>query len=803
MSGIMSIPSKSGEFTVEVSDCSQEEITNNNKRNGGKKCVIFTTHVNKGFVDDEDNHNHNNHSAENAIEEYSRSKAKFALTWRELSYTVSSVKSMVMPCSTTTFKKKHVLMNMNGQIVAGTMTALMGPSGAGKTTLLNCISNKLQDNGLQGQVSFRTFANFNIDGIKEKEDIRIGFVPQQDHLFIQFSVKETLMFASKMNNAHLKGMRDHAKVVQDCLASLDLSHEADTMIWKLSGGQVKRTSIAVELISRPKILLLDEPTTGLDSDNSEKVVILLKNLTNIINNPPAIIATIHQPSSDVFMMFDQIYLLNRFGSNIYSGSPAAIMSYLESFDFERKEDVNPADYMIEVANAKYGSSKFKAMSETTRISTNKDIEHYSHSRENGGKITEIPISSVRQRQSSGFLRQLFLLFWRSLTADAFKSPITIAKIVLGLACGFLACNLSQEPIGPFDGCWSTMLNLAGVENMTIDDEKTALKDKFFDALSAEKDGMGSQNFDLIFYMSKMREAAMYMLTISMFHMFFYGMAGVLIYPFEFKIIQKEMTNNWYSVTAYYLARAICDSLLLFVCVTPMLIYSHYASLTPGGIMDKSFWITIFIVYMEASIWESRAQLFSIIFSKDIVVAIVFTIGLMFPNTFLSGLYIRVNDLKDFLVPVTRVSDMRYTFESLMLNVYGFGRCKGGKVVDGITNDILKDSSAVNILTNVWHTIPLNHNDGARMSRILNLTTEDYLDDVIDGIDNYLGDPPAPEEGLGYDPTFQSYQSSYMLSFFEFFESDFTYNLGYLMVVMLLTKLAVFVVLKIHSRVKRL
>ena len=349
-----------------------------------------------------------------------------------------------------------------------------------------------------------------------------------------------------------------------------------------------------------------------------------------------------------------------------------------------------------------------------------------------------------------------------------------------------------------------MINLTVADNMTIDEEKTALKELFFDALSAEKEGRDGTNFDLILYMSKMREAAMYMLTICMFHMFFYGMAGVLIYPFEFKIIQKEMTNNWYSVTAYYLARVICDAILLFFCVLPMLTYSHYASYTPGGVTAASFWIAILVVYMEASIWEARAQLFSIVFSKDIVVAIVFTVGLMFPNTFLSGLYIRVNDLKDFLQPVTVMSDMRYSFESLMLNVYGFDRCKGGKVVDGITNDILKDNSAVNIMTNVWHTVPLTHEDGAKISRFLNLTSEDYLDEVIDGISEYLGEAPTvKEEGLGYDPTFQSYQSSYMLSFFDFFESDFAHNLWYLFWVMIVTKIAVFVVLKIHARVKRL
>src|SRR6185437_15115300 len=98
----------------------------------------------------------------------------------------------------------------------------------------------------------------------DSKNCRISFVPQFEHFFKQFSVRETLLFASKMNNLNQHGFR-----VEKTLQSLDLMLVADNLLSQLSGGQMKRVSLGVELISRPSVLILDEPTSGLDSDNSE------------------------------------------------------------------------------------------------------------------------------------------------------------------------------------------------------------------------------------------------------------------------------------------------------------------------------------------------------------------------------------------------------------------------------------------------------------------------------------------------------------------------------------------------------
>src|SRR5207253_891860 len=103
----------------------------------------------------------------------------------------------------------------------------------------------------------------------QANSFRIGYVPQNDTLFLDFTAKETFLFASKMINGHLT-KEQHSEAVAAVLTKLDLTEQENTPIKKLSGGQVKRASIGVELMGFPQVLVLDEPTSGLDSDTSER-----------------------------------------------------------------------------------------------------------------------------------------------------------------------------------------------------------------------------------------------------------------------------------------------------------------------------------------------------------------------------------------------------------------------------------------------------------------------------------------------------------------------------------------------------
>ena len=136
------------------------------------------------------------------------------------------------------------------------------------------------------------------------------------------------------------------------LNELGLTHCATTKIGNnlirgISGGERKRTSIGVELITNPSMVFLDEPTTGLDSKTAENVVSLLVKLAQ--KGGRTVVSTIHQPSSQIFGLFDELILLVR-GNIIYQGKSNMAVNYFSSIGYECPKLTNPADYFMKIMN---------------------------------------------------------------------------------------------------------------------------------------------------------------------------------------------------------------------------------------------------------------------------------------------------------------------------------------------------------------------------------------------------------------------------------------------------------------------
>lgn len=213
---------------------------------------------------------------------------------------------------------------------SGELLAIMGGSGTGKTTLLSLLNGSIKPQ--QGTI---TINGHDISEPATKD--LIGFVPQDDLLIEELTVYQNLWFTARLC---FEGMseKDLDHRVMKTLKDLGLDAikhlKVGSAINKyISGGQRKRLNIALELIREPSVLFLDEPTSGLSSADTEKVINLLKEQTF---KGKLIIVNIHQPSSDVYKLFDRLWLLDRGGYPVFDGNPIDAITYF-------KEAANYAD----------------------------------------------------------------------------------------------------------------------------------------------------------------------------------------------------------------------------------------------------------------------------------------------------------------------------------------------------------------------------------------------------------------------------------------------------------------------------
>jgi ABC-type multidrug transport system ATPase subunit len=208
----------------------------------------------------------------------------------------------------------------------GKLVGIMGGSGSGKSTLLNVLNGTYKASS--GEVLINGF-----DVNKDKSEIEgvIGHVSQDDLLIEDLTVFQNLYYNAQLSFGGMQKSLIMKKVI-NMLKSLGLYDIKDMKVGsplnkKISGGQRKRLNIALELIREPSILFLDEPTSGLSSRDSENILDLLKEITL---RGKLIFVVIHQPSSDIFKMFDRLIILDQGGYVAYNGDPVDSLVYFKS-----------------------------------------------------------------------------------------------------------------------------------------------------------------------------------------------------------------------------------------------------------------------------------------------------------------------------------------------------------------------------------------------------------------------------------------------------------------------------------------
>jgi ABC-type multidrug transport system ATPase subunit len=209
---------------------------------------------------------------------------------------------------------------------SGQMIGVMGASGAGKSTLLNILNGSIAP----------TDGSIRINGVdihRQKKEVEglIGHISQDDLLMEELTVFQNLYFNAKLCFRD-KTEDDLKQMVMKTLQDLGLAEICDLKVGsplnkKISGGQRKRLNIALELIREPAVLFVDEPTSGLSSRDSETTMDLLKELAL---KGKLVVVVIHQPSSDIYKMFDKLLVLDTGGFAVYYGNPVEAIGYFKS-----------------------------------------------------------------------------------------------------------------------------------------------------------------------------------------------------------------------------------------------------------------------------------------------------------------------------------------------------------------------------------------------------------------------------------------------------------------------------------------
>ena len=209
---------------------------------------------------------------------------------------------------------------------SGRLVGIMGGSGTGKSTLMNILNGKLQLDGGRLHINGFSLEQATAEGV-------IGYVPQDDLLFEELTVYQNLYFNAKTCFSDFsEDLID--RTVNDILEDLDLEDiknlkVGDPLNKTISGGQRKRLNIALELMREPSILFVDEPTSGLSSMDSEKMMLLLKDLAR---KGKLVVAIIHQPSSEIFKLFDTLWIMDKGGYPIYNGNPIDAVVYFKTMN---------------------------------------------------------------------------------------------------------------------------------------------------------------------------------------------------------------------------------------------------------------------------------------------------------------------------------------------------------------------------------------------------------------------------------------------------------------------------------------
>ncbi|XP_012480072.1 pleiotropic drug resistance protein 3 [Gossypium raimondii] len=347
-------------------------------------------------------------------------------------------------------KKLHLLQDISGAFRPGVLTALMGASGAGKTTLMDVLSGRKTGGYTEGDIRVGGYPK-----VQETYARVSGYCEQTDVHSPQITVKESVIFSAWLRLPAEIPRQKRLEFVSEVLQMIELDEIQNALVGVpsvsgISAEQRKRLTIAVELVSNPSIIFMDEPTSCLDARAAAVVMRVVK---NIVNTRRTIVCTIHQPSIDIFEAFDEIILMKRGGQIIYSGelgqNSCKLIEYFGGIPGvpKIKDNYNPATWMLEVTNpsseAELGVDFAHIYKESHLYQRNKELVQELRVPAQGSKELHFStrFSQNRWEQFKTCLWKQHLSYWRNPTYNLGRMILAMVSSVL---YGALLWNKGQK-----------------------------------------------------------------------------------------------------------------------------------------------------------------------------------------------------------------------------------------------------------------------------------------------------------------------------------------------------------------------
>ncbi|UJR11225.1 hypothetical protein I4U23_015408 [Adineta vaga] len=526
-------------------------------------------------------------------------------------------------------KQQQILFDISGVFKPG-MNAILGPTGSGKSSLLDILADRKDREGLEGQVL--------MDGQVQTVDFkyRVGYVVQDDIISGNLTVRENLLFSANTRLSGKVSSRDKLTIVNEVIEQLGLEKCADRKVGTelkrgISGGERRRTNIGMELVLSPRVLFLDEPTTGLDSSTARNV---MKYLHQLSRKGRTIIFSIHQPRYSIFKLFDTLFLVAA-GRCIYQGPSKVVLSYFESIGFQCEEHNNPADFLLDVSQGDYlpTSPSFNVLDENDSDQQQDQVVNYLHGAYEKSTLFTMIKQEVTDLSSSlnrisptmhettklpkkSRLSETFYVAQRTLR-NAFRNPALIGmqtgvSIFLGILIGLIYIRMDHS----------------------ID---TGVKNRL--------------------------GAIFFIVTNQVFG----SLSALDLFIKERPLFQHENVSGYYHVSTYFIAKILCD--IIPLRTIPSILFSSIAYFMIGfqrtaakffifffGIYITSLCASSFCFFVSASV-----RVYAI---ANLLAAMYCVLTLIF-----SGFLVEVTSVTAFLSWIKWISIFRYSNNLFAINEF--------------------------------------------------------------------------------------------------------------------------------------